>query len=62
MKQRIPLPADMTVTQWANRNRILDPESAEHGQYHSSRTAYMAGPMDAFTDDEVEEIDVMSGR
>ena len=56
------LPADLTVTQWADANRVLDPDtSAEPGPYRSARTPYMAGPMDAFTDDLVEEIDVMSG-
>lgn len=52
-----------TVTQWADDgNRILDPDtSAEPGPYKSARTPYMRGPMNAFTDPEVEEIDVMSG-
>lgn len=52
-----------TVTQWADANRVLDPDkSAEGGPYRSARTPYMRGPMDAFTDVEVEEIDVMGGR
>lgn len=56
------LPEAMTVTQWADVNRVLDPDTtAEGGPYKSSRTPYMRGPMDAFTDDEVIEIDVMSG-
>ena len=56
-------PGDFTVSQWADKpgNRILDPDtSAEAGQYSSARTPYIRGPMDAFTDTEVEEIDVMS--
>lgn len=61
-KQAWELPADLTVTQWADANRVLDPDtSAEPGPYSSARTPYMRGPMDAFTDPEVEEIDVMSG-
>ena len=56
------LPEAMTVTQWADANRVLDPDTSEEsGPYRSARTPYMRGPMDAFTDDEVEEIDVMSG-
>lgn len=53
-----------TVTQWADDgNRILDPDkSSEGGPYRSARTPYMRAPMDAFTDDQVEEIDVMGGR
>ncbi|NIP26656.1 MAG: hypothetical protein GWN94_19795 [Phycisphaerae bacterium] len=52
-----------TVTKWSDGNRVLDPDtSAEGGPYRSSRTPYMRGPMDAFTDPEVEEIDVMGGR
>ena len=55
-------PDAMTVTQWADANRVLDPDtSAEPGPYRSARTPYMRGPMDAFTDPLVEEIDVMSG-
>lgn len=60
-KEAWRLPADLTVTQWADANRVLDPDtSAEPGPYKSARTPYMRGPMDAFTDAEVEEIDVMS--
>ena len=60
-KEAWRLPADVTVTQWADGNRFLDPDtSAESGPYHSDRTPYMRGPMEAFTDPEVEEIDVMS--
>jgi len=57
------LPSKLTVSQWSDKpgNRMLDPDtSAEPGQYRSARTPYMRGPMDAFTDTEVEEIDVMS--
>lgn len=59
------LPQDLTVTQWSDSpgGRVLDPaKSAVGGQYSSAITPYMRGPMDAFTDPEVEEIDVMGGR
>lgn len=55
------LPEGLSVTQWADRHRILPAESAFPGRYRSDMTAYMAGPMDAFCDGEVEEIDIMSG-
>jgi len=49
----------MTVSRWADENRILDERtSAEPGRWRTARTAYLAGPMDAFTDPEVEEITV----
>lgn len=59
------LPEEITVTQWADSGggRVLDPaKSAVGGPYKSEITPYMRGPMDAFTDPEVEEIDVMGGR
>ena len=55
------LPRLKKVSSWANERRVLDPDtSAEAGQYRSDRTPYMVGPMDAFTDDDVEQIIVMS--
>jgi len=54
------LPEDLTVSEWADRHRVLDPDTSEEsGQYKSSWTPYMVVPMDAFGDDEVEEIDMM---
>lgn len=51
------LPDALTVSQWADRFRMLDARSSsEPGLWRTERTAYLKGPMDAFTDPEVEEI------
>lgn len=50
-------PDDLTVTQWAERNRRLSSEaSAEPGPWRTSRTPYLREPMDAFTDPKVRRI------
>ena len=54
-------PASLTVSQWAERYRILSRESsAEAGPWRNSRTPYMVEPMDAFTDPRVKEITVVA--
>ncbi len=51
------LPAELTVSQWADRHRVLDPRSsAESGPWRTDRTAYLRGIMDAFSDPEVEVV------
>lgn len=50
-------PELLTVTQWAEKYRILDEKtSAEPGQFKASRTPYVKGIMDAFNDPDIEEI------
>lgn len=50
-------PANLTVTEWAERHRRLSPESsAEPGPWRTSRTPYLKEPMDAFTDPKVRRI------
>ena len=50
-------PERLTVSQWADRNRILDSRtSAIDGPWRTWRTEYLRGVMDAFTDPEVEEL------
>ena len=50
-------PEKMTVSEWADKNRILDPKSSnEPGLWRTSRTPYLKGIMDAFTNPDVEEI------
>ena len=45
------LPEKITVSVWADRHRRLDVKtSAEPGQWSTSRTPYLRGIMDAFTD------------
>ena len=55
------LPRKMTVSEWADKNRILDPKtSAEPGRWRTSRTPYLKGIMDAFADPEIQDITVMA--
>ncbi|MDO8675547.1 MAG: phage terminase large subunit family protein [Candidatus Omnitrophota bacterium] len=55
------LPEKITVSVWADRYRRLDVKtSAEPGQWSTSRTPYLKGIMDAFTDPYVDEITVMA--
>lgn len=49
-------PEDITVSRWADANRVLDARSsAEPGPWRTDRTPYLRGIMDAFSDPEVEE-------
>lgn len=50
-------PANLTVTEWAEKHRRLSPESsAEPGPWRTTRTPYLKEPMDAFTDPKVRRI------
>ena len=50
-------PDDLTVTEWAEKNRRLSTEaSAEPGPWRTDRTPYLREPMDAFTDPRVHRI------
>lgn len=54
-------PERITVSEWAEMYRYLNPfTSAEPGRWKTSRTPYLHGVMDAFTDPGVEEITVMA--
>ena len=54
-------PEDMTVTEWAEKNRRLSTESAaEPGPWRTERTPYLRGPMDAFTDPKVRHLVMVS--
>ena len=54
-------PPELTVSQWADRYRKLSPEaSAEPGQWNTDRTPYMREIMDAISDSECNEVDIMS--
>ncbi len=55
--QNFKPPEELTVSEWADRNRRLSPEtSAEAGPWRTSRTPYLKEPMDAFTDPKVRKI------
>lgn len=50
-------PPDLTVSQWADKYRILSPEgSASPGQWNTADAEYQREPMDAFTDPNVHTI------
>ena len=55
------LPAKITVSQWADKYRILDSKTcAEPGQWRTIRTPYLREIMDSFTNPHVEEITIMA--
>ena len=55
-------PENLTVSEWADRYRVLSTEnSAEAGKWRTSRTPYLRDIMDAFTDDGVHRIALVSG-
>ncbi len=50
-------PERLTVSEWSDKYRVLDSKtSAEPGPWRTSRTPYLRGIMDAFTDPDIEEI------
>lgn len=54
------MPRGVTVSEWADLNRYLDSmSSAEAGQWRTSRTPYLKGFMDIFTDPKIENISLM---
>ena len=54
-------PEPLTVSQWAERHRVLSRESsAEAGPWRNARTPYMVEPMDAFNDPRVREIAIVA--
>ena len=54
-------PADLTVSEWAEANRVLSREnSAEAGPWRNARTPYLVDIMDAFTDPKVEKISLVA--
>lgn len=54
-------PPRIQISQWADERLYLSPEdSAEQGKYSSSRAPYQRGIMDAFCEEDAEQITVMS--
>lgn len=51
----------LTVSEWADRHRVLDQSSAEPGPWRTDRTPYLREIMDTLGDDSVEEVVVMAG-
>ena len=46
----------VTVSQWAERDRVLDANAAMPGPWRNSVTPYLVGIMDAFQEPDVEKI------
>ena len=54
-------PPKLTVSQWADAERRLSPESsAEVGKWHTDRAEYLRGIMDALNDPSIRQVVVMS--
>jgi phage terminase large subunit GpA-like protein len=53
-------PEIRSVTEWADKHRILPLTSAEPGRWRTDRTPYLKGIMDAFTDISVRDITIMT--
>lgn len=54
-------PPLLKVSEWADRYRVLSPESsAEPGRWHTTRAEYQRGIMDAINDPDVEMVVVMT--
>lgn len=54
-------PADLTVSEWAEKNRVLSREnSAEAGPWRNARTPYLVEIMDAFTDPRVNKLTLVA--
>ena len=54
-------PPNMTVSDWADRYRILSPEaSAERGKWHTDRAPYQREIMNAISDPRVERVIIKS--
>jgi phage terminase large subunit GpA-like protein len=49
-------PSAQTVSQWAEANRVLGPESSIPGPWRNRVVPYLVGPMDDFTRPDVEKI------
>lgn len=57
MAEAVGPPADMTVSEWAAKYRIISGKAAaEPGPWRNEVTPFAVEPMDAFSDPEVEEV------
>ncbi len=56
VKRVLKKPEKLTVSQWAERFRILDESSNFSGKWSNDITPYMIGVMDAFNDPYIQEI------
>ena len=55
-------PEKLTVSEWADKFRVLgEKDSAQPGPWQTERTPYLKGIMDAFNNDEIEDITFVGG-
>ena len=55
-------PPSVSVCEWADKELYLSPEeSAEPGKYSTDRAPFQRGIMNAFTEEDVEEVVVTIG-
>ena len=61
LRENFKAPEDLTVSEWADKYRILSPENtAEAGRWRTSRVPYMKEVMNAFTDPRVKQLIVVA--
>lgn len=59
VKKTLKRPVKLTVSQWAEKYRILDESSNFSGKWNNDITPYLVGIMDAFNDPYIQEINVV---
>ena len=60
LRRILPPPPVLTLSEWADRERILGPEeSSEPGRWKTSRVPYLKGPLDAVSDPNVRTVVMM---
>jgi phage terminase large subunit GpA-like protein len=59
-QQRLNPPPTLTISQWADAERVLSPEaSSEPGRWNTDRAEYLRGPLDAAGDPAIPVVVVM---
>lgn len=56
VRQILAPPPKLTVSQWADRYRVVPPPSPEPGKWRTDRVPYLRGIMDAFSDPAFETV------
>ncbi|MFN2327012.1 MAG: phage terminase large subunit family protein, partial [Gemmatimonadales bacterium] len=57
---RLTLPPKLTLSEWADRYRVLSPESsADPGQWQTSRVPYLREIMDTISGTEYQDITIL---
>lgn len=56
IKKALSAPETLTVSEWAEKYRVLGNTSAAPGPWHNSRTPYLTEIMDCFNDPYIQHI------